>query len=377
LCPPPVGPIEPTAISESAATISLHLQTYPVIRTANSPRRPKRLPIATIGLVIGLGLFVALASIAAVVLSLNAKHDQTAIGRVQGGNSLGGKQTAEDSLKSKLIAVQKEVATADVSRPLSLEQTGSTIPASDANNRFHGPDDGLKRAIVNRFGMPKLVLMNAVAEAQGVPQSRRMFEENLISAVLPTEEQLSERVREDLRTNDMEDLLGAYALYLGQARLWLEFEEYESALLDKTNAPPREKQRILAVYADYRKTLSTKCQQRASLIFDTALAGVDSFPANRTQQAHPPSVNSKAAPQIPVRNEEKDKRFGMTKAARSLEELLSMDDGPSDFTHKEWVELKRKLYFEGKLGTKETDGVFEFRNDPRNYLGVIRALRNL
>ncbi len=73
---------------------------------------------------------------------------------------------------------------------------------------------------------------------------------------------------------------------------------------------------------------------------------------------------------------ETGKSTGANKPARSLEELLSMDDGPSDFTHEEWVEIKRKLYFEGKLGVTETDGVYEFRNDPRNYLGVIRAMRD-
>lgn len=73
---------------------------------------------------------------------------------------------------------------------------------------------------------------------------------------------------------------------------------------------------------------------------------------------------------------ETGKSAGANKPARSLEELLRMDDGPSDFSHEEWVEIKRKLYFEGKLGVTETDGVYEFRNDPRNYLGVIRAMRD-
>lgn len=61
---------------------------------------------------------------------------------------------------------------------------------------------------------------------------------------------------------------------------------------------------------------------------------------------------------------------------RSLEALHQLDDGPPDFTHKEWVEIKRELYGRGMLGYEVKDGIYKYRNDPRNHLGSIRATRD-
>jgi len=267
--PPPVQPPTPSQVELSrptewpTAVAPVALQIGPIVRMTNALRKAKQLPIALIVSLVGAALFVGFGCMAAIVLSLVSTPDQAA----------GRGARAENSLESKFIAVQKQVAGAEVSPP-SSEQADESAATAESDNRFHGPDDGLRRAVMARFSMPRIVLAIAVAEATGVPQSRQQFEENVLVLTLHPRAQLVERIQSDFAKGDVEDILGAYALYLAEARLWLEFEEYEADFLDQANASSRDKHRILAIYAEYRQIMSKECQERADLILRTALVGV-------------------------------------------------------------------------------------------------------
>lgn len=70
-------------------------------------------------------------------------------------------------------------------------------------------------------------------------------------------------------------------------------------------------------------------------------------------------------------------RRSSVSAARTLEELHQLGDGPSVFTSSDWTILKRKLYADGLLGHVVVDGIYSYRSNPDKYVDVFRAMRDV
>lgn len=195
---------------------------------------------------------------------------------------------AVESVETRLYqGVEETLATVE-SKSVSEWQGSYDGEATEQTLDIQGIPDGIRRAAANRYNFSPMLMAYAMGEAQGIPGTREQFANVLFLTTHP-DDQLAQRVREDVRENRTDDLLGLLALYTAGAEFWSSYADIETAEMNKYPLSPAARARFERTLADFRAATSRLWGDKAKLIVEVAIA--ESL--NREAEKHSNAVANK------------------------------------------------------------------------------------